>query len=108
MNCRYTYSFVTRAACELDETLEKQWVLASRPYPDRMPRHDIAMHLPPQGIKNLDVEIAVRSDDDLLGTLKISKGSIDWRPAKSTKYSYEMRWEKFASVMESEGTKRQK
>jgi hypothetical protein len=29
----------------------------------------------------------VRSDDDLLSTLKISKDSIDWRTAKSTKYS---------------------
>jgi hypothetical protein len=73
-----------------------------------MPRHDIAMHLPPQGIKNLDVEIAVRSDDDLLGTLKISKGSIDWLPAKNTKYFYKLPWEKFASLMETEGNKRQK
>ena len=73
-----------------------------------MPRHDIAMHLPPQGIKNLDVEIAVRSDDDLLGTLKISKGSIDWLPAKNTKYLYNLPWERFAALMEIEGRKRQK
>ena len=73
-----------------------------------MPRHDIAMHLPKQGIKNLDVEIAVRSDDELLGTLKISKGSIDWLPAHATVYEYRMGWEKFDALMEQHGNRRQK
>ena len=73
-----------------------------------MPRHDIAMYLPPQGVKNVDVEIAVRSDDDLLGTLKISKGSIDWRPAHNTKYTYVLGWERFAELMEDSGKRRPK
>lgn len=66
------------------------------------------MHLPPHAIKNLDVEIAVRSDDELLGTLKISKGSIDWLPAHATTYKYKLGWERFAALMEAEGRRRQK
>ena len=48
---------------------------------------------------NSDVSFEVYSDDQLLGALSISKGSIDWRPRRRrTKVS--MTWERFAELME--------
>ena len=63
-----------------------------------MPRHDIAMTVPDLEVRNKDVEIAVRSDDELLGTLKVSRGSIDWFPAKAQR-GYRLEWERFDRLM---------
>lgn len=69
-----------------------------------MPKHDIELDVPAQVVKNKDVEIAVRSDDVLLGRLKVSKGSIDWYPANTVK-GRRLSWEKFGDLMDEHGRK---
>lgn len=69
-----------------------------------MPKHEIDARLPAHTIANVDVRFLVNSDGVLLGELKISKGSLDWRPAKH-QYSRRLSWEKFASLIEEHGSK---
>jgi len=56
----------------------------------------------PIEVSRVDVEIEVRrvSDDELLGHLRISKGSLDWWP-KNAKKPIRKRWGQFARLMES-------
>ena len=54
-------------------------------------------------VQNSDVVIVVKKDNDKLGTLTLSKGSIDWLPkhAKSGKKSEtQLSWTEFAALME--------
>ena len=64
-----------------------------------MPKHHIEMAVPSQRLVNTDLSVAVKSDSKLLGELLLSKGTIDWRPAKH-QYTVSMRWETFARLME--------
>ena len=45
-----------------------------------------------------DVEFLVKSNGAVLGTLKVSNGSLVWFP-KNTKVGCRMGWEKFDKVM---------
>jgi hypothetical protein len=47
-----------------------------------------------------DVSFIVFSDDERLGELSISKGTIDWKPARR-RQPISMSWEKFARLMEN-------
>ena len=53
-------------------------------------------------VGNVDVEIPVKADGKTLGRLRISKGGVDWTPARHQK-PYRMSWEQFARVMANEG-----
>lgn len=46
-----------------------------------MPRHHIEISLPTKPLKNVDTTIAIWSDDEKLGEMRISRGSLDWIPA---------------------------
>ncbi len=67
-----------------------------------MPRHDIYLTIPPKTVLNKDTEFDVYSDDSVLGTLKVSKGSIEWRPANH-KYGFHLSWEEFDKIMQKNG-----
>ena len=65
-----------------------------------MARHDIDMRIPTtKVVLNADVVFEVRSDDEKLGELHVSRGSIDWHGANSKKPS-SLTWERFATVMD--------
>lgn len=64
-----------------------------------MPKHDIEVALPAHEVVNADLTVVVKSDGRRLGELRISKGTIDWRPSKHHS-PVSMRWETFADVME--------
>ncbi len=49
-----------------------------------MPKHHIEISLPTKPLKNVDTTIAVWSDDEKLGEMRISRGSLDWIPAGAT------------------------
>ena len=54
-------------------------------------------------VVNADAEIEVRTtDNELLGRLLVSRGSIDWVGANK-QLRHRMTWRKFAKVMETEG-----
>lgn len=64
-----------------------------------MPVHRIEIRQPSKQVLNSDIEFTVYSDGAALGELRISRGSIDWRPAKNRKVS-KWTWEQFADRME--------
>ena len=68
-----------------------------------MPRHDVTFELPRRSLGNQDAVFEVAQDGELLGTLKISKGAVVWRPAWG-KRAYRVGWERFDRLMQ-EGTK---
>ena len=67
-----------------------------------MPRHRIEIQQPPKVVMHSDVSFIVFSDDERLGELSISKGTIDWKPARR-RQPISMSWEKFARLMENTG-----
>ena len=67
-----------------------------------MPVHKVELSLPATDVQHSDVIVNVWSDDELLGKIFISRGSIDWRPGKhQTMFSLE--WERFDEVMREAG-----
>ena len=70
-----------------------------------MAKHEIDLEVPQLvTVVNKDVTLRVWEDDELLGTLRISKGSIDWNPRK-TKYARRLAWARFDALMEERGKK---
>jgi hypothetical protein len=70
-----------------------------------MPKHKLEIELPPKVILNSDVVIEVHSDDSKLGELRISRGSVDWIPAKYQS-AFRLTWERFDYVMRESGRRR--
>lgn len=65
--------------------------------------HDLTMKVStPITLGNTDVEIAVRVDGNLLGTLKLSKGTIDWK-GKGRHSEKKLSWGQFAELISAEG-----
>jgi hypothetical protein len=62
--------------------------------------HKITMRQPKDSVVNRDVEFLVYKNNKKLGTLKVSKGSIDWIPSNGTVARY-LSWSDFALIMES-------
>jgi hypothetical protein len=62
--------------------------------------HKISMRQPKDSVINRDVEFLVYRDGKKLGTLKISRGSLDWIPSNGTVTRY-LSWSDFALIMES-------
>jgi hypothetical protein len=50
-------------------------------------------------IMNADARFIVFSDEEKLGELRVSKGTVDWWPARH-RSAIVMSWERFARVME--------
>jgi hypothetical protein len=53
-------------------------------------------------IVNTDIEVEVRSDGKPLGTLKISRGSIDWTTSPR-KIPSRLSWERFSELADEFG-----
>ena len=64
--------------------------------------HRVELSLPSTDILNTDVIVNVWSDDELLGELRISRGTIDWRPGRHQTV-WSMEWERFNDVMRDHG-----
>ena len=64
-----------------------------------MPKHDVEMSIPTtKVVLSADVVFEIRSDDEKLGELRISKGTIDWSPTNA-KIPIQLTWEQFDRVM---------
>jgi hypothetical protein len=65
-----------------------------------MATHDISLKIVHDiTIINKDIEVEVRADGDLLGRIRISRGSIDWTPVHKQR-PHRVRWRRFADMME--------
>jgi hypothetical protein len=74
-----------------------------------MPSHRVSLIIPlPVDVQHADIDLEVSSGGSKLGTLKVSRGSIDWLPAGNSVNYHAMSWERFAAMMEKEGTERQR
>jgi len=61
------------------------------------------MDLSTKFVLHKDVELEIKKDGRKLGTALISKGNIEWVPAKNSVNKKRLSWAKFAELMESEG-----
>lgn len=71
---------------------------------------DIRIRIPGPGLEVLrsDVEFDVRrSNRRIIGTLKVSQGSCEWRPVNHS-YGYELRWDVFDGVMRTNARKKRR
>jgi hypothetical protein len=65
-----------------------------------MPRHDVEMSIPTtKMVLHADVVFEVRSDDEKLGELRVSKGGVDWIPANA-RIPARLSWEQFDRAMD--------
>ncbi len=64
-----------------------------------MPKHDVEMSIPTtKVVLSADVVFEIRSDDEKLGELRISRGTIDWAPSNA-KIPIQLTWEQFDRLM---------
>ena len=64
-----------------------------------MPAHDVEMSIPTtKVVLHADVVFEIRSDDEKLGELHVSKGSIDWY-ASNARIPVKLTWEQFDRLM---------
>ncbi|NED58706.1 hypothetical protein G3I24_48455 [Micromonospora aurantiaca] len=69
-----------------------------------MPRHELSLKIENSiPVVNTDIKIEVHVDGAKLGTVKISRGSIDWLPSRASKSGYRLTWTQFARLMEESG-----
>jgi hypothetical protein len=69
----------------------------------RMAKHEVGLDVNRLvTVGNVDVEIPVKADGKALGRLRISKGGVDWTPARKQK-PYRMSWEQFSKLMQDGG-----
>ena len=50
-------------------------------------------------LKSKDVVLVVSTERGKMGELRISKGSVDWWPARNRETPTTLKWERFAEVM---------
>jgi hypothetical protein len=70
-----------------------------------VPEHRIITRVHSHETVNTDLAIKVRADDQLLGELLVSRGSIDWRP-RGHQYVYQLSCERFDQLMQDHGRAR--
>ncbi len=64
--------------------------------------HKVTFSIPWRELGKADVEFKVSKDGTTFGSLKISKGSVVWRPKDHT-YGYKMPWGKLADLLMERG-----
>ncbi len=67
-----------------------------------MPKHELLLEMPPKAIFHKDAKVIVYSDGKKLGELRISKGSIEWKPANKQN-GIHLSWERFDALMQEMG-----
>ena len=65
-----------------------------------MAKHTIDFDIPAQTLGNVDVTCHAYSDGAKIGTLRLSKGTVDWAPAGKSVNIKRFKWERFAELLE--------
>jgi len=63
-----------------------------------MAKHDVSFIIPERSLGKADIEFKIRRDEEVLGKLKVSNGSLVWVPKNAT-YGYKIDWIKFDQVI---------
>ncbi len=61
--------------------------------------HEVRLKVNTNVVGYKDVEISVRGSSGKLGTVLISKGNIEWRPARKSVRKHRFTWAQFAEMM---------
>ncbi len=56
--------------------------------------HQVTFTVPERPLERKDIEFDVKTEGEMLGTLKVSRGGVVWRPRDHT-FGYFLTWEKF-------------
>jgi hypothetical protein len=65
--------------------------------------HRITVHpSQPLEVVNTDLVVEVYADDAKMGEVRISRGTIDWKPRKH-RIAWSMSWEEFDGLMQDHG-----
>lgn len=64
-----------------------------------MAKHSVQFEVPARDLGRADVVFVVKRDGEVLGTLKISNGSVVWFP-RNTLLGYKARWDQFDEIMQ--------
>jgi len=59
--------------------------------------YDVDFTVPSRPLGKTDIRFVVRTDEGVLGTLRISKGALVWFP-KKTSYGYKVPWKQFHKI----------
>lgn len=67
-----------------------------------MAQHDVSFTVPERTVGNADIKFIVKRNGKVVGTLKVSKGSLVWLPkhAKKAGKRIELRWQEFGELVE--------
>jgi hypothetical protein len=71
-----------------------------------MPEHMVRVSQPSRELVNSDVTFEIYSDGQKLGTMLVSKGTVDWFP-RNAQTSISLQWEEFADVLDAAFNDRQ-
>ena len=63
-----------------------------------MATHNVFVDLPWRELGKSDLKVRVFESEELLGTITISKGAIEWYP-RNAKKPYKMRWARFNRII---------
>ena len=67
-----------------------------------MAEHKITVAQPTREVVNNDYQFDIHSDGAKLGSLSVSKGSVEWRP-RNAKLSVNISWEDFVHLLNAFG-----
>lgn len=65
--------------------------------------HEVSLNINTKFVLNKDVEVDVKTNNEKLGTLLISKGNVEWLPSGNSVNKYRLSWKKLAKLMEEHG-----
>jgi hypothetical protein len=64
--------------------------------------HTVTFNVPRRTLGREDIEFVVEKDGVRFGTLLVSKGAVEWRPANKV-YRRRLRWGRFDQLMREAG-----
>lgn len=67
--------------------------------------HQVTFTVPERPLERKDIEFDVKTEGEMLGTLKVSRGGVVWRPRDHT-FGYFSTWEKFNETIARHHTSR--
>lgn len=65
--------------------------------------HRVRFSVPTRDLGRADLVFEVRQDEQLVGTLAVSNGSLVWFP-RDTTYGHKMDWQTFDTLMKENST----
>ncbi|MCC6661228.1 MAG: hypothetical protein IT437_10120 [Phycisphaerales bacterium] len=60
-------------------------------------KHEVTVRTPTLDVGKADLVFRIRGNDELLGTLRVSHGALDWRP-KNKKKAFRVPWERMDDI----------